>query len=79
MCAYDIRERSSGEEEQPGHELIDDRYRQLQEEIRLKEESVASMIVKMDALMAQSRIEAGGEPTPAASHHQTLSLCRLIT
>lgn len=53
MTAYATEGRSEGEEDQPGEEPIDDRYLQLQEEIRMRDGSMVSITAKMGSLMAQ--------------------------
>lgn len=55
------------EEDQLRKEPISDEYRQLRKEIRLRDESVAFMTFKMDALMTQLQIASKGEPMLGAS------------
>lgn len=66
MLVYAIGERSGEEEDQLGQEPVDDRCRQLEEEIRLRDEGMASMMAKMEALMAQLRA-LKGQSSPRAS------------
>lgn len=56
-----------GEEDQSGQEPVDDRYRQLQEELRLIDENMASRRTKIEALMEQLRMIWGGQVLGASA------------
>lgn len=53
MSTYATAERSDGEEDQKEQDPEDDRYRQLQEKIHQRDETIASMAAKMEAMMEQ--------------------------
>lgn len=50
-CLYHQR-RDGTEEEHPKEEPVDDQYRHLEEEIRLRDENIVLRTAKLDALMA---------------------------
>lgn len=61
MPVYATRESDGIEKDQPEQEPKDDQYRDLQEEIRMKDANTAAMTTKMDALMAQLQTRSGIE------------------
>lgn len=67
MPAYATGQKDSAEGDEPGQESVDDRYRHLQEDIRLRDENMATITARMDASTAKLQTTSVVQPMPRAS------------